>query len=117
LILIPYDDTKLPATVGQIDTSPLASLLNAQLEQATVSSIFKANAGVQVLASDGITIISVGGKLMTCGRIIDLSGVAGGVGGGRTQAATAASHFGLAIKVSADGPISAFRDGKKILSL
>jgi len=117
LVLIPDDDNVLPVTVGQIDTSTLASLLNAQLEQTTFSSVFKANAAVQVLGSDGITIISETGKLLACGRIIDLSRVIGGTGGGRTQAATAASHFGLAIKVSADGPISAFRGGEKVVSL
>lgn len=117
LLLIPKDDAALPSTVGQIDTSVLASLLNAQLEQTTFAAIHKANAAIQVLSSDGITIVTPTGKLLACGRIIDLTGVSGGTGGGRTQAATAASHFGLAVKVSADGPISAFRDGKRILAL
>lgn len=117
LVLIPDNDTSLPATVGQIDTSTLASLLNAQLEQQPFTAIYNSNAAVHVLGSDGITIVSSKGQLLACGRIIDLSGVAAGSGGGRTQAAKAASQFGLAVKVSADGPISAFRAGQKVLSL
>jgi hypothetical protein len=117
LILVPDDDTRLPAMVGQIDTTALASLLNAQIEQANFLEMFKANTTIQVLSSDGITVISRSGRLLACGRIIDLVGVTGTAGGGRTQAATAASRFGLAVKISADGPISAFRNGVNILSL
>jgi hypothetical protein len=117
LILIPVDDFLLPKSVAQIDTSTLASLLNAQLEQQPFEAIFRANAAIQVLSSDGLTIISVKGNLLACGRIIDLAGVAGGAGGGRTQAAMAASHFGLAIKVSADGPIAVYKDARRVLSL
>jgi DNA integrity scanning protein DisA with diadenylate cyclase activity len=117
LILIPDDESSLPATVGQIDTSALASLLNAQIEQASFLDMFRANATMQVLSSDGITVVSKSGRLLACGRIIDLTGVTGAAGGGRTQAATAASRFGLAVKISADGPISAYRNGVKILSV
>lgn len=117
LLLIPTDEKRLPGTIGQIDTSALASLLSAQLEQTTFDSICRTNAAVQVLSSDGITILARAGHLLACGRIIDLTGVTGGSGGGRTQAATAASHFGLAVKVSADGPISVFRDGVRVLNL
>jgi hypothetical protein len=38
-------------------------------------------------------------------------------GGGRTQAALAASMFGLVLKVSQDGPISLFRQGAEVLKL
>ena len=68
-----------------------------------------------ILSSDGLTVINRKGELIDTGVIIDTSKVHDLVtGGGRTTAATAASHFGPVIKVSEDGQIVLFRSGRQI---
>jgi hypothetical protein len=66
-----------------------------------------------------MTTISKAGKVLSSGEIIDISLAAKNkpAGGGRTHAAVAASFYGLAIKVSEDGPISVFRNGTQIIKL
>jgi hypothetical protein len=53
------------------------------------------------------------GRILTAGAIIEVQ--AGSAGGGRTAAAKRLSGFGLGVKISADGPITAFKDGDVIL--
>jgi DNA integrity scanning protein DisA with diadenylate cyclase activity len=69
----------------------------------------------RILSSDGLTVINRKGELLDAGVIIDTSRVSDLVtGGGRTTAATAASYFGRVIKVSEDGPVELFRNGKSV---
>lgn len=69
----------------------------------------------RILSSDGLTVINRKGELLDTGVIVDTSQVKGLVtGGGRTTAASAASHFGQVIKVSEDGPVELYRAGKRV---
>ncbi len=69
----------------------------------------------RILSSDGLTVINRKGELLDTGVIVDTSQVKGLVtGGGRTTAASAASHFGLVVKVSEDGPVELYRAGKRL---
>ncbi|MEA3544579.1 MAG: hypothetical protein U9R69_05085 [Thermodesulfobacteriota bacterium] len=69
----------------------------------------------RILSSDGLTVINRNGELIDTGIIVDTSKAGDLVtGGGRTTAATAASYFGCVIKVSEDGPVELFRDGRSI---
>ena len=69
----------------------------------------------RILSSDGLTVINRKGELLDTGVIVDTSQVKGLVsGGGRTTAASAASHFGLVVKVSEDGPVELYRAGKRV---
>jgi hypothetical protein len=62
-----------------------------------------------------MTVINRKGELLDTGVIIDTSRVSDLVtGGGRTTAATAASHFGPVVKVSEDGPVELYRDGRSV---
>ena len=64
------------------------------------------------MTSDGLTTIGRSGMVLGAGDIINLQSSNKNIsGGGRTQAAISASSFGLAVKVSEDGPISIFKDG------
>ncbi|MBN2427777.1 MAG: hypothetical protein JXK94_05550 [Deltaproteobacteria bacterium] len=69
----------------------------------------------RILSSDGLTVFNRQGELLDTGVIIDTSKAHDlVVGGGRTTAATAASHFGHVIKVSEDGPVELYFKGKNI---
>lgn len=64
---------------------------------------------------DGATIIDTAGEVVNTGVILNVPESHTRAGeGARTAAASYASTFGLAIKVSHDGPITIFRDGKLI---
>ncbi|MDO3379985.1 hypothetical protein [Geoalkalibacter halelectricus] len=67
----------------------------------------------RILSSDGLTVINRKGELLDTGVIIDTSKAGDLVtGGGRTTAATAASYYGRVVKVSEDGPVELYRNGR-----
>ena len=118
-LLIPADDSKLPPTAGKIDGSRVAHELRAHFQTNSLMGLADSHTAIGLLSSDGLTTISRSGKVLSCGDILDLSSDphSGVSGGGRTQAARVASRFGLAIKVSEDGPISLFLDGENVVAL
>ncbi len=119
VLLITNDDSRLPSTVGVIDDSRLGAALRASFQNRSFSELVDTNSVLGLLASDGLTTISKAGTVLGCGDIIDIA-PSGGLnvqGGGRTQAAIAASQFGLAIKISEDGPVSIFRNGARLIQL
>lgn len=69
----------------------------------------------ELLSMDGATVLKRSGKLITAGSIVRVP--SGSRGGGRRAAALQLSKLGLAIKISADGPITGFRNRKEIFSL
>lgn len=69
----------------------------------------------ELLSMDGATVLSHKGEVLTAGTIVRVPG--GSTGGGRRAAALELSKLGLAIKISADGPIEGFRKKKSIFSL
>jgi hypothetical protein len=112
LVLIPSDENNRPDSAGRIDDSQLA----VELQSATVgrrfSELLSAGSAIGVLTSDGLTTVSRAGVVIGSGEIIGIrADELSGIGGGRTQAAKAASQFGLVIKVSEDGPAGALRLG------
>jgi len=119
LILIAADPQALPVSVGNISSSPISKFLHESIRGRTIEELMRNNSAIGVLTSDGLTAVDRNGVVLTAGEIIDLSGAKGESvsGGGRTQAARAASSFGLAIKISEDGPITLFQDGVEIMRL
>ncbi|UFS71484.1 hypothetical protein LPW11_04620 [Geomonas sp. RF6] len=94
---------------------PIGMLLISQVKGKSVGSLKKAGVLLRILSSDGMAVFSSEGNLLETGFIIDTSHAREVViGGGRTTAASAASFFGKVIKVSQDGPIELYRDGKLI---
>jgi hypothetical protein len=69
----------------------------------------------QILAIDGATVLTHKGRIVTAGAIVSVPG--GSKGGGRRAAAEALSKYGFALKISADGPITGFKDGKEIFQV
>ena len=117
LLLIKGGD-ECPPAAGQIDTSSIRDSVVSTLVGKNIEEIMRMNAAVGILGSDGLTTIERDGTIVSTGEIIALgSGEGASSGGGRTQAGLTASKFGLAVKVSQDGPVSFFRDGQRILHL
>jgi hypothetical protein len=69
----------------------------------------------ELLSMDGATVLTRTGRVLTAGCIVKVP--SGSTGGGRRAAALQLSKLGLAIKISADGPITGFRKRKAIFSL
>jgi len=94
---------------------PVGRLLVEGMKGRTITELKQAGTIHRILSSDGLTVFNRVGKLVDTGFIIDTSHARDGVtGGGRTTAASAASFFGKVIKVSQDGPIDLYQDGKLI---
>lgn len=63
---------------------------------------------------DGAIVIDRNGNLISYGQVLRITNRGGsGEQGARTRAATVASKYGLAIKVSSDGDMSFYADGNK----
>lgn len=117
VILVADDQTDLNAlrmgSVGGRD--PLSRALINHVSGKKIGSLERSGELSRILSSDGLTVINRKGELIDTGVIIDTSRVTDLVtGGGRTTAATAASHFGSVIKVSEDGQIVLFRNGSQL---
>lgn len=113
LVLIANDEQKRPTPAGDIGNFGISSVLKQLSCGKSFDALVRSNEALGILTSDGLTTMSRSGIVLGAGEIIDLQ-TGGGEqisGGGRTQAAISASRFGLAIKVSEDGPITLFRDG------
>jgi hypothetical protein len=106
-----------PHVVGQVDESELGSHLRRQLLESSLQNLIATGAALDVLGTDGLTTFDLEGQILGSGEIIDTSTAGLVVGGGRTHAAAAASHAGLVLKVSEDGPISAYQDGVRLVEL
>jgi hypothetical protein len=117
LVLVAADPNHLPSPAGSIASSDASSALQNAIIGSRLSELLQSNTAIGVLTSDGLTTFDKDGVCLRAGEIIDLQ-VGGSrkvAGGGRTQAALTASYFGVAIKVSEDGPITVFRDGKELI--
>jgi len=119
VLLIPDDAGKMPKPVGAIDNSDLGEALKSAFINQSFTDLTSSNSIVGILTSDGLTTIAKDGHILACGEIVDISGAARSkpTGGGRTHAAVAASAYGLAIKVSEDGPISLFKHGDQLIRM
>jgi hypothetical protein len=69
---------------------------------------------LELLSMDGVVIMDHRGQLLAAGAIVQID-AGSSSGGGRSAAAQRLSKTGLGIKVSADGPITAFKSGSVIL--
>ncbi|SNB45814.1 hypothetical protein [Geobacter sp. DSM 9736] len=94
---------------------PVGRLVVSRVKGRKIGELKRAGTLLRILSSDGMTVFNKGGKLVETGFIIDTSHAREVVsGGGRTTAACAASIFGRVIKVSQDGPIELYQDGRQV---
>ncbi len=117
VVLIADEETDLDAlrkgSVGGRD--PLTRALIRHVRGRKIGSLKQSGELSRILSADGLTVINRNGELIDTGVIIDTSKVSDLItGGGRTTAASAASHFGHVVKVSEDGPVDLFRNGQSI---
>jgi len=114
LLLLAREAETRPSVAGNIGGEGISDALKAAAKGKVISNTIASNEALGILTSDGLTTIDCKGQILSAGEIIDIhSGHDTQIsGGGRTQAAVAASKYGLAIKISEDGPISLFKDGK-----
>jgi DNA integrity scanning protein DisA with diadenylate cyclase activity len=86
----------------------------------TIKTLHRAIA-VELASLDGAIVIDNTGKIRAYGAVLKPGNKAAKKGqrveGSRTQAAIAASHFGLAIKISSDGDITVFTNGNEYISV
>ncbi len=94
---------------------PISRHLTDHVKKRTIGDLKKDGVLLRILSADGMTVFNKSGRLMEAGFIIDTSYAREVVtGGGRTTAASAASYFGKVIKVSQDGPIELYQDGRLV---
>ncbi len=94
---------------------PIGRFLIGKARGRGVGELRQAGGLLRILSADGMTVFDKSGKLLETGFIIDTSHAREVVtGGGRTTAASAASFFGKVIKVSQDGPIELYQDGRQV---
>lgn len=94
---------------------PVGRLLIGRVKGRSVYDLKQAGILLRILSADGMTVFNPRGRLMETGFIIDTSHAREVVtGGGRSTAASAASCFGKVIKVSQDGPIELYQDGRPV---
>ncbi len=73
----------------------------------------------ELAALDGAVVVANSGELLAYGAVLEprrTSGVSKAEGA-RTKAAIGASHYGISVKVSADGDITFYREGQPFLSI
>jgi DNA integrity scanning protein DisA with diadenylate cyclase activity len=119
LMLVPSDPIKTPNLDRSIDSTLIGKALRANISNSNILELVDAGRAIGMLTSDGLTTILKNGTVVATGSIIELSKEDGPqvMGGGRTQAAVSASAYGLAIKVSEDGPITVYESGRLLLGL
>ena len=94
---------------------PIGRLLISHVKGKSLGELKQSGTLLRLLSSDGMTVFDHRGKLLETGFIIDTSHAREVVsGGGRTTAASAASFFGKVIKVSQDGPVELYQDGRLV---
>lgn len=73
----------------------------------------------ELAAIDGAVVVGNNGKLLAYGAVLEpkKKGRISAAEGSRTKAAIGASHYGLAIKISSDGDIVVYSDGKPLLGI
>ncbi len=99
----------LIASKGQIRTKLLAKTVTMPFQD------LDRRLRQELLSMDGATILSHTGAVLTAGSIVRVP--SGSTGGGRKAAAMQMSKLGLAIKISADGPITGFKNRDEIFVL
>ncbi|ABA89476.1 hypothetical protein Pcar_2237 [Syntrophotalea carbinolica DSM 2380] len=117
VVLVAEDQTSFESlrkgSVGGRD--PLSRALIRHVRGTKIGTLKRSGELSRILSSDGMTVINRKGELLDTGVIIDTSRVSDLVtGGGRTTAATAASYLGPVVKVSEDGPVELYRDGRSV---
>lgn len=73
----------------------------------------------EVASLDGAVVVNNRGRFLAYGAVLQprRRGRVAGTEGSRTKAAIGASHYGLAVKVSSDGDVTVYHQGKRFVSV
>ena len=103
---------------GSVGSGPLATALAARVRNRSILELRASGELEGILSSDGVLQLSPEGEVLHIGAVVNTDlAVRGLSGGGRTMAASAASHRQLksrVIKVSQDGTIDLFEAGRSV---
>jgi len=102
--------------------SPARSRLNAAFDNALAATTawdIHPSVVVELAALDGALVVDGGGALRAFGAILQPKrrGKVDEEEGSRTKAAVGASFYGLAVKISSDGDITAYADGREFFKV
>jgi hypothetical protein len=114
LILIP-EGWGRPQYIGGLDANNVVAEIARTIVGMSLRQFVRGAGMFGVFGTDGLVVVRKDGTIEEAGKIVALTADDQTVsGGGRTQAARSCSRFGLAIKVSEDGPISFYVEGRLI---
>ncbi len=101
-----------------MDRNEIDSEFDAVLGKHKMQSLPRAVA-VDVASLDGAVVLANSGQRLGYGAVLQpkKTGRTTGAEGSRTKAAIGASKYGAAIKVSSDGDISIYHEGKKFIAV
>jgi hypothetical protein len=117
LILLPNPDSDWKSHgAGYTDTTMVGEALRKSLIGKSLSELERDGLLLKILSSDGSVIVDNNAKLVEAGVLFRLL-ENNKRGGSRTAAARSASRFGLAIKVSVDGPIQIYQNKDLIFQI
>lgn len=115
LILIPSGE-KRPVRVNTLEAADLQKEIFDTIAGKHIDEFLSGAGLFGVFGSDGTVTLSRSGFIEDAGAIVGVGRHDQAIaGGGRTQAARVCSRYGLAIKVSEDGPISFFLNDREVL--
>lgn len=102
--------------IGDPERNELYRLFDETLDTPNVRTLSIALL-VELSALDGGVVVDNHGRVLAYGAVLKTRGKSGASEGSRTKAAMSASNFGVAVKVSSDGDITLFAEGKAFLEL
>lgn len=115
-VVLSKHNGEAPDCVVPSDRLYLERNVKSRILNTAVSGVFQSldrRLRSELLALDGALVCDHRGNVLAAGAILRLPG--GSAGGGRLAAARTLSEAGLAIKISADGPIVVFKEGHEII--
>lgn len=91
---------------------------DAILSEHTIQSLPRAVA-VELASLDGAVVLANSGRILAYGAVLKprRAGRLRGTEGSRTKAAIGASNYGLAIKISSDGEIAVYYEGREFITI
>ena len=104
------------AIIDRAGAPSVDAAFDSVVAQKTIQSLPRSIA-VELASLDGAVVLQNSGRVVAYGAVLQpkKSGKLRGAEGSRTKAAIGASHYGLAVKISSDGDISVYHDGREFI--
>jgi hypothetical protein len=104
--------------IGDPGRSPVDHEFDQVICAHTIRSLPRAIV-VELAALDGAIVLDNSGRILAYGSVLQpkKSGRLHGTEGSRTKAAIGTSNYGLAVKISSDGDITVYHEGKEFIRI